>query len=242
MSNASGSTLIGPVMLDVAGQELTAEDRELIAHPLVGGVLLFTRNYRDHEQLQRLCDDILAVKKNRPLLAVDHEGGRVQRFRVGFSRVPAMRTLGKLHEESPSKALEEARRYGELIGQELSGFGFDLHPPPSEEAVALSDGVEGVRGVWLLQEQGDDGAGVEKKVHGRRYYQSRCWRVSSTVSKSVRPSPAIVGVGRRRGSGWREGTARGETRVSPTVRKAASSWRVSRLRAAFTGASLVRVR
>ena len=126
MSNASGSTLIGPVMLDVAGQELTAEDRELIAHPLVGGVLLFTRNYRDHEQLQRLCDDILAVKKNRPLLAVDHEGGRVQRFRVGFSRVPAMRTLGKLHEESPSKALEEARRYGELIGQELSGFGFDL--------------------------------------------------------------------------------------------------------------------
>lgn len=126
MSNASGSTLIGPVMLDIAGQELTAEDRELIAHPLVGGVLLFTRNYRDHEQLKRLCDDILAVKKNRPLLAVDHEGGRVQRFRVGFSRVPAMRTLGKLHEESPAKALEEARRYGALIGEELGGFGFDL--------------------------------------------------------------------------------------------------------------------
>lgn len=126
MSNASGSTLIGPVMLDIAGQELTAEDRELIEHPLVGGVLLFTRNYRDHEQLKRLCDDVLAVKKNRPLLAVDHEGGRVQRFRVGFSRVPAMRTLGKLHEESPSKALEEARRYGELIGQELGSFGFDL--------------------------------------------------------------------------------------------------------------------
>lgn len=126
MSNASGSTLIGPVMLDIAGQDLTAEDRELIAHPLVGGVLLFTRNYRDHEQLKRLCDDILAVKKNRPLLAVDHEGGRVQRFRVGFSRVPAMRTLGKLHEESPSKALEDARRYGALIGEELGGFGFDL--------------------------------------------------------------------------------------------------------------------
>ena len=97
-------------MLDIAGQELTAEDREVIAHPLVGGVLLFTRNYRDPEQLKRLCDDILAIKKPRPLLAVDHEGGRVQRFRVGFSRIPAMRTWGKLYEESPAKAHEESRR------------------------------------------------------------------------------------------------------------------------------------
>lgn len=126
MSNASGSTLIGPVMLDIAGQDLTAEDRELIENPLVGGVLLFTRNYRDPEQLKRLCDDILAVKKVRPLLAVDHEGGRVQRFRSGFSRIPAMRTLGKLFEESALKAHEEARRYGELIGQELGSYGFDL--------------------------------------------------------------------------------------------------------------------
>lgn len=125
MSNTS-SNLIGPVMLDIAGQELTAEDREVIAHPLVGGVLLFTRNYRDPEQLKRLCDDILAIKKPRPLLAVDHEGGRVQRFRVGFSRIPAMRTLGKLYEESPAKAHEESRRYGELIGQELGAYGFDL--------------------------------------------------------------------------------------------------------------------
>lgn len=125
-SGGNGGGLLGPLMIDVAGQELSAEDRELIAHPLVGGVLLFTRNYRDHEQLKRLCDDILSVKKPRPLLAVDHEGGRVQRFRVGFSRVPAMRTLGRLHEESGPKALDEARRYGELIGQELGAFGFDL--------------------------------------------------------------------------------------------------------------------
>lgn len=126
MSNASSSSLLGPLMIDVAGQELTPEDRELINHPLVGGVILFTRNYRDPDQLKRLCDDILSVRRPRPLLAVDHEGGRVQRFRVGFSRVPAMRTLGKLHEESPEKAHDEARRYGELIGQELGAFGFDL--------------------------------------------------------------------------------------------------------------------
>jgi beta-N-acetylhexosaminidase len=120
------STVLGPVMIDVAGQELTAEDRELIEHPLVGGVILFTRNYRDHDQLKKLCDDILTVRKQRPLLAVDHEGGRVQRFRNGFSRLPAMRSLGRLHEESPGRAMEESRRLGKLIGNELGWFGFDL--------------------------------------------------------------------------------------------------------------------
>ncbi len=125
-SSAKPTSVLGPVMIDVAGQELTAEDRELIRHPLVGGVILFTRNYRDPEQLKKLCDDILSVRKARPLLAVDHEGGRVQRFRNGFSRLPAMRTLGKLHEESASKALEESRRLGSLIGSELGWFGFDL--------------------------------------------------------------------------------------------------------------------
>lgn len=120
------SAVLGPVMIDVAGQELSAEDRELICHPLVGGVILFTRNYRDPEQLKKLCDDILSLRKTRPLLAVDHEGGRVQRFRNGFSRLPAMRTLGKLHEESPARALDESRRLGQLIGSELGWFGFDL--------------------------------------------------------------------------------------------------------------------
>lgn len=117
---------IGPLMIDVPGLELGAEDRELIAHPLVGGVILFTRNYRDAEQLRALTEAILAVKKPRPLLAVDHEGGRVQRFRVGFSRIPAMRALGRLYEEDEAVALREARAQGALIGRELAGFGFDL--------------------------------------------------------------------------------------------------------------------
>lgn len=120
------NSLIGPVMIDIAGLELTPEDRALIAHPLVGGVILFTRNYRDHEQLKRLCADVLAVKSPRVLLAVDHEGGRVQRFRNGFSRVPPMRTLGRQYEESPAQALAESERLGALIGRELAAFGFDL--------------------------------------------------------------------------------------------------------------------
>ncbi|MDP9141473.1 MAG: beta-N-acetylhexosaminidase [Pseudomonadota bacterium] len=113
-------------MVDVGGLELTAEDREVLAHPLVGGVILFTRNYRDHEQLQSLCSEILKLRDPRLLLAVDHEGGRVQRFRVGFSRVPAMRTLGGLYREDVAVSLADAQARGRTIAQEISAFGIDL--------------------------------------------------------------------------------------------------------------------
>jgi beta-N-acetylhexosaminidase len=120
-----GST-IGPVMADIAGLELTAEDREVLAHPLVGGVILFARNYADLEQLHALTAQLAAIKDTRLLLAVDHEGGRVQRFRVGFTRIPAMGTLSRVHDESPAKALDEARQHGETIGREISAAGIDL--------------------------------------------------------------------------------------------------------------------
>ena len=122
--------LLGPLMLDVGGLELTAEDREVLSHPLVGGVILFTRNYRDPEQLRQLCDDILSLRKTRLLLAVDHEGGRVQRFRVGFSRIPAMGALGKLFDEDASKACGEARQHGCTIASELASYGIDLSFAP----------------------------------------------------------------------------------------------------------------
>lgn len=125
-TNKRRTTLLGPLMIDVAGHELTAEDRELLCHPLVGGVILFTRNYHDPEQLKSLCDELLALPRQRLLLAVDHEGGRVQRFRVGFSRIPAMGTLGHLHREDAGRACVEARQHGETIGRELSAYGIDL--------------------------------------------------------------------------------------------------------------------
>ncbi|MGQ0699678.1 MAG: beta-N-acetylhexosaminidase [Panacagrimonas sp.] len=136
--------LIGPLMLDVGGLELTAEDREVLAHPLVGGVILFSRNYRDTDQLRALCADLLAIRKlPRLLLAVDHEGGRVQRFRVGFSRIPAMRSLGKLHEENPKAARDEAEAHGYTIGSELAAFGIDLCFAP---VLDRDIGVSGVIG------------------------------------------------------------------------------------------------
>ena len=117
---------IGPLMGDVAGLSLTAEDREVLSHPSVGGVILFARNYRDTKQLAALCKDLLKLKRPRLLLAVDHEGGRVQRFREGFTRVPAMRTLGALYEEDKRKALADAKKWGRTIGKELAAFGIDL--------------------------------------------------------------------------------------------------------------------
>jgi beta-N-acetylhexosaminidase len=139
-------------MVDVGGQELTAEDREILAHPLVGGVILFTRNYRDHDQLRALCGEILSLRAPRLLLAVDHEGGRVQRFRVGFSRVPSMRTLGVRHSEDPTAALEDARAAGLTIGRELAAFGIDLCFAP---VLDIDHGVSGVIGDRAFSDRGE---------------------------------------------------------------------------------------
>ena len=117
-------------MLDVASLELSAEERERIAHPLVGGVILFRRNYATPSQLRALTKAIRSLRDPAPLIAVDHEGGRVQRFRDGFTPIPAMRTLGELWDRDLAAAAREAKRLGETIAAELGSHGVDFSFAP----------------------------------------------------------------------------------------------------------------
>ncbi len=116
----------GPLMLDIAGLELSTDDRERMTHPLVGGVILFTRNYAGAVQLKALTAAIRALRDPPPLIGVDHEGGRVQRFRDGFSVVPPMRALGERWDRDAAGAAEEAERIGACIARELSGHDIDF--------------------------------------------------------------------------------------------------------------------
>jgi beta-N-acetylhexosaminidase len=113
-------------MLDVGGVALTRADRELLREPAVGGVILFTRNYESPAQVGTLVAEIRALRSPPLLVAVDHEGGRVQRFRDGFTRIPAMRRIGHEFDEDPDGARELARLAGWLIASELRAAGIDL--------------------------------------------------------------------------------------------------------------------
>lgn len=116
----------GPVMLDLAGPELTDVERVRIVQPLVGGVILFTRNYTSPAQLKALTATIRALREPPLLIGVDHEGGRVQRFRDGFTAVPPMRSLGERWDLDPAAATAETERIGVGIAKELSAHGIDF--------------------------------------------------------------------------------------------------------------------
>jgi beta-N-acetylhexosaminidase len=121
---------LGAVMLDIAGTELAADDHKRLAHPLVGGVILFSRNYESPEQLARLTFDIHAVRQPPLLIAVDHEGGRVQRFRDGFTALPAMGELGVAWDVDPKHAKHLADAVGYVLAAELRARGVDLSLTP----------------------------------------------------------------------------------------------------------------
>ncbi len=121
---------LGPVMIDVAGLALEAEDIARLMHPLVGGVILFARNYESPEQLRQLTSAIHALREPALPICVDHEGGRVQRFRNGFTPIPPMRELGKLWDRSRVEARAAARSIGFIIGHELASHGVDFSFAP----------------------------------------------------------------------------------------------------------------
>src|SRR6185312_9747936 len=134
---------LGPLMVDLAGTAITAEDREILQHPLVGGVILFTRNYTDPRQLETLVADIHAARTPPLIVAVDQEGGRVQRFRSGFSVLPAARRIGHEYDLDPKAGLDLARHMGWLMAAELRACGVDLSFAP---CVDLDYGVSEIIG------------------------------------------------------------------------------------------------
>jgi beta-N-acetylhexosaminidase len=122
---------LGPLMIDLVGPAVSPQERDMLAHPLVGGVILFTRNFENPEQLQALTRSIHAARTPPLLIAVDHEGGRVQRFRTGFSRLPPARRLGHLFDTDRSAGLSAARTMGWLMAAELRAYGVDLSFAPT---------------------------------------------------------------------------------------------------------------
>jgi beta-N-acetylhexosaminidase len=136
---------LGPVMLDVAGTVLTPEDEARLKHPLVGGVILFKRNYESPRQLAELTASIHALRTPPLLIAVDHEGGRVQRFREGFSRIPPMRELGKLWDAHPKRARHLAQQAGYVLAAELRAHGVDFSFTPVLDVDFGSSSVIGDR-------------------------------------------------------------------------------------------------
>jgi len=134
---------LGPVMLDIEGLELNPADRALLREPAVGGVILFSRNYESPAQIADLVAAIKAVRSPPLLIAVDHEGGRVQRFRDGFTAIPPMRRLGHLYDEDEKAGVQLTEACGWLIGAELRAIGIDLCFAP---CVDLDWGVSEVIG------------------------------------------------------------------------------------------------
>ena len=120
----------GPAMIGVEGLELTPADRERLAHPQVGGAILFARNFADTGQLAALVRSIRSLREPPLVVAVDHEGGRVQRFHEGFTEIAPMRTLGELWDRDLAAAAREATRVGWTIGHELRAHGIDLSFTP----------------------------------------------------------------------------------------------------------------
>lgn len=121
---------VGPVILDIAGTEIDQEDKALLGHPSVGGVILFARNFENPSQLRALCDSIRQARPEPLLIFVDQEGGRVQRFREGFVTLPPMQTYGKCFDLDPELGCHFAELGGWIMASEVLAAGIDLSLAP----------------------------------------------------------------------------------------------------------------
>jgi len=132
-------------VIDVVGTQLSDEDRERLRHPAAGAVILFSRNYENTQQLSMLVEDVEKLREPALLVCVDHEGGRVQRFREGFTAIPAMRELGRLWDRDKEAAKEAARGAAYVIAAEVGAHGIDFSFAPVLDLDYGSSSVIGSR-------------------------------------------------------------------------------------------------
>ena len=142
MSGDHHSLLLGPLMMDVEGLSLTAEDQALLAHPFVGGLILFSRNYSSVIQVSELISSIREVRPDI-IIAVDQEGGRVQRFKSSLTRLPPLADIGKLYDKSPELAETYATELGWMMASEMLSLGVDISFAP---VLDLAYGVSSIIG------------------------------------------------------------------------------------------------
>ena len=121
---------LGPIFVSVEGKELTSEDKKILSHDLVGGVVLFSRNYENKDQLRLLIQSIKLLKSPNLLVSVDQEGGRIQRFMSGFYPIPPMRSLGDLYDQSSKEGMQATCIAAEILGLELLEVGVDFSFAP----------------------------------------------------------------------------------------------------------------
>lgn len=134
---------LGPIMMDLVGTQMSAAERELLLQPQVGGLILFTRNFESIEQISSLIAEIRSLRTPRLLIAIDHEGGRVQRFHEGFTRLPPASLFGEIYKHDQKLARDCAEQTGWLMAAELRAINVDFSFAP---VLDLAHGVSGVIG------------------------------------------------------------------------------------------------
>ena len=190
------------MVVDVLGPVLTDEDRERIRHPAAGAVILFARNYENPEQLAALTADIERLREPALPVCVDHEGGRVQRFREGFTAIPPMRALGRLWDRDRDLAKEAASSIGYIIAAELGAHGVDFSFAPvldldyggssviGDRALHFDPTAVGALGACLVRGLAQGGVGaVAKHFPGHGYAEADS---HVAVPRDERPFKEIV--------------------------------------------------
>jgi len=195
---------LGFLMIGLSGTDLTERERQQLMHPAVAGVVLFRRNYETPEQLRALTSHIHGLRHPRLLVSVDHEGGRVQRFKTqGFTPLPAMRALGDCYDQHPQESLHLAYSLGWLLAAELLACGVDFSFAPVLDLDYGNSSVIGDRAfhhnphvVGLLAEQVMNGMQAAGMSCVAKHFPGHGFVVPDThidMAKDCRPLASLVG-------------------------------------------------